>query len=110
MPVHLFGKKCVSAVWILIALGVGLTMTARAFAQVSGATLSGTVKDSSGAFIPSAKLAITNVATGVTRTIAADAAGLYAAPNLLPGTYEIRVSATGFSTEVQKGIALTVGA
>jgi hypothetical protein len=53
---------------------------------------------------------ITDVATGVSRTVSADAAGLYSAPNLLPATYEIRVTATGFSTAVQKGVTLTVGA
>src|SRR5258707_7858645 len=79
------------------------------YAQVAGATLSGTVKDSSGAFIPNAQVVITDVATGVTRTVSPGGAGLYTAPNLLPGTYEIRVTATGFRTAVQKGITLTVG-
>jgi outer membrane receptor protein involved in Fe transport len=79
-------------------------------AQVAGATLTGSVKDSSGAFIAGAKLLITDVATAVTRAVSADAAGLYAAPNLLPATYEVRVTATGFSTTVMKGITLTVGA
>jgi hypothetical protein len=91
-------------------MAVSLTMTARAHAQVAGATLTGTVKDSSGAFIPNAQVVITDVATGVNRTVSADGAGLYAAPNLLPAIYEIRVTATGFSTAVQKGVTLTVGA
>ena len=110
MRLTLFGKKCVSAVWILVAAAVSMTAPGQAYAQVAGATLTGTVKDSSGAFIPNAQVVVTDVATGVTRTVSADGAGLYAAPNLLPGTYEIRVTATGFSTEVQKGVTLTVGA
>jgi len=110
MRLRLLRETSVSALWILFAVAVSLTMSARAYAQVAGATLTGTVKDSSGAFIPSAQIAITDVATGVTRTVSADGAGLYAAPNLSPATYEIRVSATGFSTEVQKGVTLTVGA
>jgi hypothetical protein len=110
MRYRLFGKKCVSAVRILLAVAFTLTVTGQANAQVAGATLTGTIKDSSGAFIPNAQVAITDVATGVTRTVSADGAGLYAAPNLSPGTYEIRVSAMGFSTEVQKGVTLTVGA
>jgi hypothetical protein len=68
------------------------------------------VKDPSSATIPNAQVAITDVATGVTRGVTTDSAGLYTAPNLLPGTYEARVTATGFSTHVQKGITLTVGA
>ncbi len=72
--------------------------------------LTGAVKDPSGASIPNAQVVVTDVATGVSRTVSADGAGLYSAPNLLPGTYEIRVTATGFTTEVQKGVTLTVGA
>jgi Carboxypeptidase regulatory-like domain/TonB-dependent Receptor Plug Domain/TonB dependent receptor len=110
MRLRLFREKCVSAAWILVVVAISLTLTRQAHAQVAGAMLTGTVKDASGAFIPTAQLVITDVATGVARTVSADGAGLYAAPNLLPGTYEIRVSATGFSTEVQKGVTLTVGA
>src|SRR6267142_1208685 len=80
------------------------------YAQVAGATLTGTVKDSSGAVIPNAQVAITDVATGVARTVSPGSSGLYTAPNLLPGTYEIHVTAMGFSTQVQKGITLMVGA
>src|SRR5882762_10349366 len=86
------------------------TVPLRVNAQVAGGMLSGAVKDSSGAVIPNAQVTITDVATGVTRTVSAGSSGLYTAPNLLPGTYEIHVTATGFSTQVQKGITLTVGA
>src|SRR6266700_338793 len=110
MPLRLFGEKCGSAVWILVIVAVSLIATGQAHAQVAGAMLTGTVRDSSGAFIPTAQVVITDVATGAIRTVSADAAGLYAAPNLLPATYEIRVTATGFSTQVQRGVTLTVGA
>jgi Carboxypeptidase regulatory-like domain/TonB dependent receptor/TonB-dependent Receptor Plug Domain len=80
------------------------------YPQVVGGTLSGTVTDQSGAVIPNTEISIKNVATGVTRTVTTDPAGFYTAPNLLPGTYEITATASGFATEVQKGITLTVGA
>src|ERR1700680_147893 len=79
-------------------------------AQVSGASLAGTVKDSSDASVPQAQVTITNVSTGVARSVTTDSAGFYSAPNLLPGNYEVRASAQGFSTAVHKGITLTVGA
>ena len=44
------------------------------------------------------------------RDITTDSAGFYSAPNLLPGLYDITVAATGFSTAVQTGLTLTVGA
>jgi hypothetical protein len=110
MRLKLFGEKCVSGVLILVAVAVSLTVTGQVYAQVAGATLTGTVKDASGAVIPNSQVVITDVATGIARTVSAGGGGLYVAPNLLPGTYEIRVTATGFSTEVQKGVTLTVGA
>ena len=39
-----------------------------------------------------------------------DNAGFYSAPNLLPGNYEITMTASGFSTQVRSGVTLTVGA
>ena len=110
MPLRLFGEKCSSAVWIFVIWAISILWTGQVYAQVAGATLTGTVKDSSGAFIPSAQVAIMDVATAVTRTVSPGSSGLYTAPNLLPGTYEIRVTATGFSTQLHKGVTLTVGA
>jgi hypothetical protein len=81
-----------------------------AYAQVTGATLSGTVRDQSGGVVPSAGISIRNVATGVTRAVKTDTAGFYSAPNLLPGNYEITATAPGFSAQVQSGVVLTVGA
>jgi hypothetical protein len=110
VPHRIFAGKFSPAVWVCVILAISISGAGQAYAQVSGATLTGTVKDSSGAVIPNAQIAITDVATGVTRTVSPGGAGLYTAPNLLPGTYEIRVTATGFSTQVQRGVTLTVGA
>ena len=59
-----------------------------AFGQVGGATLSGTVSDSSGAILPNAQISIKNVSTGLVRTVTSDSDGLYtvrAAPQVLTG-------------------------
>jgi hypothetical protein len=109
MPLRLFVRNFTPVTWIFVVAAISILGAGQAYAQVAGATLTGTVKDSSGAVIPNAQVAITDVATAVTRTVSAGGAGLYNAPNLLPGTYEIRVTATGFRTAVQKGITLTVG-
>ena len=84
-------------------------LPATARAQVAGATLSGTVTDQSAAVIPQATISAKNVDTGITRTSVTSAAGFYSIPNLLPGSYEVRTSAQGFSSEVKTGITLTVG-
>jgi carboxypeptidase family protein/TonB-dependent receptor-like protein len=98
---------------VLAAIGCGLMgvlLAIPASAQVAGGTISGTVKDPSGAVVPGASITITNEATGVSRNVAANTDGLYTAPNLLPGTYELKCTATGFRTEVRRGVLLTVGA
>ena len=105
-----YAGKFDAVVWVFVIVVISLLGTGQAYAQVAGATLTGTVKDSSGGSIPGAQVAITDVATAVTRTVSAGGAGLYTAPNLLPGIYEVRVTAMGFSTAVQKGVTLTVGA
>jgi hypothetical protein len=79
------------------------------YAQVSGATLSGTVTDSSGAVIPKVQVSIKNESTGEVRSVTVDSAGLYSAPNLLPGSYDVTASVAGFSTMAQRGVILTVG-
>jgi len=94
---------------VMAILVIASLFSSEANAQVSGATLSGTVSDPSGAVIAGAQVAITNKATGVSRTVPTDAAGFYSAPNLLPGPYEATVTAKGFSTTKQENITLTVG-
>src|SRR5215467_10981237 len=79
-------------------------------AQVAGGTISGTITDPSQKLIPQAQVSITNVATGITTTVMTNSDGFFTVPNLLPGDYEITVSAKGFAAEARKGITLTVGA
>ncbi|MGH9734196.1 MAG: carboxypeptidase regulatory-like domain-containing protein [Candidatus Acidiferrales bacterium] len=79
------------------------------YGQVVGATLSGTVADSSGAVIPGAQITIKNNATNVTRVVVSDKSGFYTAPNLAAGSYDVSSSAAGFPTLVRKDITLTVG-
>src|SRR5579872_243917 len=79
-------------------------------AQDVFATIGGTVLDPSGAPVPKAKVAVTNVDRNqVVRTIETDASGVYSA-NLLPiGNYSVKVEANGFKTENRTGIVLNVG-
>jgi hypothetical protein len=87
---------------ILLSLPVG--------AQVAGGALSGTITDPSGAGIPQAQITIKNVATGVERDISTNENGFYSAPNLLPGEYQVTVTAKGFNAEVKSGFTINVGA
>ena len=98
------------AVWVSVILVVIMLSAGPARAQVAGATLSGTVTDPSGAAIVGAQVSVTNRATGVNRVGVTDSAGFYSMPNLLPGNYDVTVSATGFATAKELDIELTVGA
>ena len=92
------------------ALAVSIVFASQVRAQVAGATLSGTINDPSGAVVPKAQVSARNTATGVTRAATTDSAGFYSIPNLLPGNYEVSVTAPGFSTAVQSNVELAVGA
>src|SRR3984893_12661108 len=106
----LAGEPRFLALLSLALVVVALLFASQVRAQVSGATLSGTVNDPSGAVVPSAEVSARNTATGVTRQATADSAGFYSLPNLLPGDYEVTVTAPGFNTAVQSNVALAVGA
>jgi len=97
---------CVLAVVIAAIHGV----PGHVYAQVTGGTISGTVTDSAGKVLPNVHISITNLATEVGREVTTNEEGFYSAPNLLPGTYEMKFSAPGFKTEAQRGITLTVAA
>jgi len=96
---------------IVLALFVasgGLAVAARA--QAVGAVLSGLITDERGGAVPDAAVTIKNVGTGVVREVTTNGDGFYSAPNLLPGSYDVTVTAKGFQTTVQKEVTLTVGA
>lgn len=92
----------------LAVLAANLT-TCPAPAQVSTATISGMVRDTSNAVITGAQVTVRNVDTGFQRKITTEAQGRYSAPDLPLGTYEVRVEMAGFQATVRSGIALTVG-
>src|SRR5258708_24117958 len=102
------GLRIGAIVLALLIAGGGLAGAARA--QAVGAALSGLITDERGGTVPGATVSIKNVGTGVVREVSSNGDGFYSAPNLLPGTYEVRVTAQGFQTLVQKEIGLTVGA
>jgi len=99
-----------AALAVAVVAALSILEPVRAYPQVSGATISGTVTDKSGTAIPKAQVSIINDATAVTMDVVANSEGLYTAPNLLPGTYTVTVSAPGFETQVRKAITLAVGA
>jgi hypothetical protein len=78
-------------------------------AQVAGGTISGSVRDSSGRAIAGAQVYVKNSETAILRSVNADNDGIYGAPNLVPGMYEISASKEGFDTVVRSDVLVTVG-
>jgi hypothetical protein len=81
-----------------------------AFAQSAGGTILGRMTDPGGAAVPGSDVLITNEATGVGRSVTTNQSGLYRAPDLTPGAYEIKATAKGFETSVIHNVVLQVGA
>src|SRR5438093_13229148 len=68
-----------------------------AFAQTLG-TITGEVKDSTGAVVPGATVTVINKATNATRTTSSNEVGLYDFPALPPGPYTVKSELDGFKT------------
>ncbi len=87
---------------------VALFLAPRAYSQQSSAAINGTVKDQSGAVIEGATIVLTNLDTNVARTSVSNSAGNYVFIDVLPAVYSVKISKTGFSTQTQQPVRLSV--
>src|SRR2546425_7929484 len=92
----------------LLGLVVLLLVSVSACFAQSTATLSGVVTDPSGAVVPGAQVTVHSLATGLDRQLVTDSAGLYTAPSLVPGDYQVQAKAAGFSLYTVKKVTLEV--
>jgi hypothetical protein len=100
-------KKNTSIAALLVVL-VAFPLASAASAQVTAATIVGTITDSSGAALPGATVTARNVDTGFNRTVPANEAGAYRLEFLPIGSYALEVSLSGFKTATRGGIVLSV--
>jgi hypothetical protein len=91
-------STCLAAMFLIVTAGL--------FAQTTG--VNGTVMDPSGAVIPNVSITITNSETGLQRSAASDSQGRYSIPQLVPGMYQIKATASGFADLVVSKIVLSV--
>lgn len=91
-----------------LLLAALLVLALPANAQISTATVNGTVRDSTGAVIPGAEVSISNVETGVEQQAASNTAGVYRFSNLQPGLYTLSCASSGFQTAVVNPFSLVV--
>ncbi|MBV8818719.1 MAG: TonB-dependent receptor, partial [Acidobacteriaceae bacterium] len=76
------------------------------FGQSERGTITGQIRDASGAVIPNAKITVTNEATGVASMLSSNEQGEYTALSLPTGRYTVRVDVQGFRTAETKGITV----
>ena len=92
-----------------LLMGGVLLLSATGFSQLSTASLSGAVRDSSGAVIPNAKVVLRDVDTTIEHATTSNGAGAYLFPDITPGKYTVRASAQGFAEQHVPEFTLTVG-
>lgn len=103
---RLFAACLRAAVLFTVSMAC-LAGTPLAWASVTG-SVSGTVRDSSGATIPNVQVIATEKATGVKTTVTTDAQGFYSFQALPIGTYDVEVSKTGFKSYAKNDLVLEV--
>jgi hypothetical protein len=91
---------------LLAAFVIAVSST---YAQIVGGTISGTIRDSSGAALSAAAVTVKNVETGATRTMATGNDGRFSAPSVPIGEYSVSVAHPGFQPQERNRIQLVVG-
>jgi hypothetical protein len=89
------GKSLAATVCLLL-------LASLAVGQVTSGTISGSVKDPSGAAVPDAAVVATDPDKGVTRTVTTGTSGDFVFANMPPGKYTISVELKGFK-KIEKG-------
>ena len=94
------------ALAVAAVLLFGGTLTATA--QETTGTITGAAKDQTGAVLPGVTVTVKFIQTGSTQEFVTNENGLYTAPLLQPGEYEVSFSLSGFQSRTVKGIQLHV--
>jgi carboxypeptidase family protein/TonB-dependent receptor-like protein len=81
----------------------------RGGAQVSTATVTGVVQDSSKANIPGASVKLINTQTGTENDATTSHDGGFVLPGVIPGAYTLQIERQGFATTQLRGIVLNLG-
>ncbi len=100
-------KLLLSRAWAALAL---LCLPILMFGQSSDAVVVGIITDASGAAVSGATVSAVNSATGVSRNVTTNETGAYRIGPLVPGTYEVRTTLSGFKSKVQSNVILETGA
>lgn len=99
-----------AALVVLVAAGLLYSpFVGAADAQVLYGSIVGNVTDGQGAQVPAASVTITNNATNFSAETVTNSEGGYSVPNVLPGSYDVKVSLQGFREFVKTGVPVSAG-
>ncbi len=98
---------CLSGLFLLVF--ASLLVPRLAAAQTATGTIVGTVTDPKGLPASDVNVVVRNVDTETASSYPTNSAGIYVAPYLQPGTYQVTASKSGFETVVVKGVIVHVG-
>ena len=102
-------SKCCRSILFAMVLAMAVCLAAPfAGAQSTGGRIRGTVMDTSGGAIASAKVTLINEATNATREVQSGSNGEYIFLEVPVGTYEIDATSQGFKKSTRKGIVLNL--
>lgn len=97
----------ICSILFLLAIYFG-GVAPKAFGQAEQGTITGIIRDSSGAVVAGAGVKATNVATNVASSTVSGADGYYTIPYVNPGTYNVTAEASGFSISTVANVRITV--
>ena len=80
-----------------------------AWAQVTTATILGTVSDNTGGVLPGVEITVTHLDTNTVRTSVTDDLGQYRVSQLSLGDFEVQAALPGFQTSIRRGLQLNLG-
>ncbi len=98
-------RLCAALLPVLLLLVVPVSLAA----QETRGKITGTVSDPNKAAVPAALVKISDTARGTTVTLTTNDDGLFQAPYLLSGTYQIVVEVAGFKRYLRDGVVLQIG-
>jgi len=94
---------------IAFGLGLALALVAPVMGQVERASIVGNVTDRTGGAVAGAEVVVTNEGTNTSNRLSSDGSGGYTAVNLIPGSYTIVASHSGFKAVTYRNFVLQVG-
>src|ERR1700682_5976472 len=100
--------KKTTRIGFVFAFALWLCAPSPTFGQAVYGSIVGTVRDTSGASVPNAKVTVLYVAKGVAHSTTSNDTGNYSQTHLIVGVYEVRIEAPSFETFVQRNVTVEV--